>query len=54
MSKCTYCGRYPFCKLIDENTISIELNCSKYIKRNLSDYDEINEICEYKTRKRNS
>ena len=52
MSKCTYCGCYPFCELIEENTISIELDCNKYIKRKLDDYGEVNKVCEYQTRER--
>lgn len=52
MRRCTNCGKYPFCELINEDTVSIDTNCDYWIKRRL--FNENNEGSKFSTRESNS
>lgn len=52
MKRCTNCGKYPFCKLIDENNIAVETVCQYWVKRRL--LNENNTRSEFETGKNDS
>ena len=45
ISRCTLCGKYPFCNFITTSKIIGSENCNLFIKRSLESNVEINKGC---------
>lgn len=54
ISRCTLCGKYPFCNFITTSKVIGSKNCNLFIKRSLESNVEINKGCQFQPRKTNS